>query len=127
MEWIIGLVVIWFILKVMKGNSEEAIKRAISVAYNKRKDDPVCTKIPWSQAETFITKHGGEINYFDDGGVSSSLEMLIDKENVMIIFTRYRLDGTTCIDIGIDTNAIMNELLAECDDPLLNKMKAKYK
>jgi len=66
-----------------KGTGEEALKRAIGVAYA-REGELIPTKIPWWEAEKFIVKREKEVNNWDDGGMSGSVDMLVNGDEVVV-------------------------------------------
>ena len=80
----------------MKSNGEEALKRAFGVAYAKE-GEMLTTRIPWYEAEKFIKSRGKDINVWDDGGMSGSVHMLINREEITITLTKHRMNGSTLV------------------------------
>lgn len=101
----------WFSNKI-KGNGDESIKRAIGVAYA-REGEMLPTKIPWYEAEKFILRRGKEVNIFEDGGVSASVQMLVNGDKVFVAFSKNRLNGTILISANNE-----NKLMMEHDEEM---------
>ena len=74
----------------------KSIKEAVGQAYS-GEGDFLAQKISWKHAKRFSKKRGGEVSVLDDGGQSTSVEMLVYGDNVTVIFSMNRENGKTII------------------------------
>lgn len=87
MEWILGLVVVLFIWKKLKGNGAEAIRRAIIVAKNNEYGN-YSSLIPWFEIEKFTQQYGSEIHFM----------ILLNNQEIYMTFTKND-DGTAHVSV----------------------------
>ena len=105
MEWIIAILVILLILSKLKNNKtvaegtngEEALKRAISVAYNSN-EEYVPTKIPWWEAEKFAQDRGAEIRHIDNA-IYANVQMMVSNEKVLVVLGKDQNNSTTAVSV----------------------------
>ena len=104
MEWIIGAIVIWVIWKTLKrngngnGNGEEAIKRAISVAYA-QSGKVIPTKIPWWEAEKFAHNRNRKILH-EEGMSFVYIPMSIDNNDATVALIKDKSTNMTSFMIA---------------------------
>lgn len=80
-----------------KSNGEEALKRAISVAYS-RNEEAVHTRIPWWEAEKFAQDRGVKVAYKGDL-IYATIHMLVNNEEVVALFTKNQDNGNTHVTV----------------------------
>lgn len=78
-----------------QSNGEEALKRAISVAYNST-EEYVPTKIPWWEAEKFAQDRGSEIRHSGDA-IYANVQMMVSNEKVVVLLSRDQNNSTTTV------------------------------
>ena len=76
---------------------DRILMEAIDNAFLLNEGVIVDTRIHWKSAEKFAQDRGAKTDIYEDGGQSTSLKIMMHSQEVLVIFTINRMDGTTHI------------------------------
>lgn len=120
MEWIIGIIIIWFVWRLLTGKDrrEVTLKDAIGRAYvasSRLNQNWIDTPIYWEAAERFAQDRNAQMSYGDSP--SANFKMMINGKEVFVTLLKNSINGTTSIsarnqeDIIKDGESFINGLM----------------